>query len=135
MTSLPVRPRRAGAPSLAASLFRLGIALLGLSLSGCVAPFTGVGSLAVLAPPGAPLQAVPIGPAVKVEQCQRQILGFMFSQPVPSHETVVTEALIQTGADLLLDAKLSTSRTTVLSFYARLCAVVEGVPARIEGVR
>lgn len=97
----------------------------------CVAPFTGVASFSYLAPSSSPVAAVPMGPEVTVEDCIQQVMGyFAWGARIPSHESVVARALAETGADVLLNAEV-TSRTFNAYVYSSSCAVVKGTPARL----
>ena len=101
---------------------------------GCVAPLTGLPSFSLMAPSGG-VEAEAMGPAITVEQCNTQVLGFIsWAAQAPSHEGVVAKALAESGADLLLDAELST-KTFNAYVYTQVCTRVTGIPARFKGAR
>lgn len=103
-------------------------------LGACAAPLTGVGSLSLIAAPGAALEADPMGPPVKVRLCVNQVMGVVqWADIAPSHEAVVTEALKQTGADVLLNAQISTTQSNY-GVYVNACTQVEGTPAKFKKV-
>ncbi len=96
---------------------------------GCAAPLTGLPSFTMMAP-GGTSGAVAIGPEVTVEQCSTNVLGiFSWAAAVPSHEGVIAKALAETGADVLLNAELST-KTFNAYVYTQACSRVVGTPAR-----
>lgn len=114
-------------PALWKGLPGLGLSIL---LTGCAAPLTGVGSLTLLAAPESGLGVEPIGPPVKVRQCANSVLGFIqWADVSPTHETVIAQALAETGADLLLAAQVFTTQSNFV-FYVNTCTQVEGTPAR-----
>ncbi len=108
--------------------------LLVLLSAGCAVPLTGVASLTLLAAPGAALEAEPMGPPVKVRQCVNQVMGVVtWADIAPTHETVISQALKETGADVLLDAKITNSQSN-FGVYINACTQVEGTPAKFKAV-
>lgn len=103
-------------------------------LGGCAVPLTGVASLTLLASPSAVLGAEPMGPPVKVRQCVKQVMGVVtWAEIAPTHETVVSQALQETGADVLLNASISNTQSNY-GVYITACTQVEGTPAKFKKV-
>src|SRR5262245_11479989 len=105
-------------------------AALACLLGGC-APFSGTASLTLLArEPSAAAAYEPLGPRVEEETCGNWLLFFVWWGRVDSHETLVARALERTGADALVDARMTESSGGFPFIYQRDCRRVEGLPAR-----
>lgn len=98
---------------------------------GCVAPLIGLPSFTMMATAdGVP--AEPMGSAITVEECSKNVLGFIsWADELPSHEGVLAKALKESGADVLLNAELSTY-TFNAWVYTKSCTRITGVPARLQ---
>lgn len=107
---------------------RWGQVFLPWVLSGC-AGLSGAPGLTLVS--RQPLQRFyePVGERVSVEACRYNMLLVGFAgNAAPSHTEVVGKALEEAGADILLDATVSSVHWPFVLFN-RYCTRVEGQPA------
>lgn len=113
-----------------------GRAVAGLLLAGacvaCTEPYRGAPSLSLLSTAPSRAYYRTVGPVRTDADCSQSLLFLLGGGDPPSHEAVLARMLAESGADVLLDARLTTDRVSLLLF-SRTCAVVRGQPAaRIE---
>jgi hypothetical protein len=112
------------------------LALVGVMLTGCAAPFLGAPSATLITRDNAVSgQFEPVASLVKRRECFRWFLIlFLSGTAAPTHEGAISRILAEHDADVLLEADLSTSSFIFPYLFIQTCATVEGIPARRRGV-
>lgn len=95
---------------------------------GCTEPYRGAPSLSLLSAGPTRDHYRAVGPVRTSVACRQSVLFLFGGGDPPSHEAVLARMLAESGADVLLDARLTTERVSLLVF-SRTCAVVRGQPA------
>lgn len=111
----------------------IGLGLLAIVASfGCAELYVGQPSFSLISVAPTRGHYEPIGSVRTASDCVSSYLFLFGGGDPPAHEAVLSRLLAEAGADVLLNARLSTERVSLLVFR-RDCAVVRGQPARLAG--
>ena len=105
------------------------VSLLATAGLGCAEFYVGQPSFSLISVAPTRDQYESIGSVRTASDCASSYLFLFGNGDPPSHEAVLSRLLAEADADVLLNARLTTERVSLLVFR-RDCAVVRGQPAR-----
>ena len=103
-----------------------------LAVVGCTEPYVGAPSFSFMSVASTDGRYEPIGPVREQSDCTTTYLVLFGGGDVPSHEVALSRLLAASKADVILNARVTTDRVSLL-LYTRTCATVRGQPARLVG--
>lgn len=99
---------------------------------GCTEPYVGAPSFSFLSVASPDGRYEPVGQVQEQSDCTSTYLFLFGMGDIPSHEVALSRLLAASKADVILNARVTMDRVSLL-LYTRTCATVRGQPARLVG--